>query len=87
MFILPPHEVEENTMTKIKFIIAMLIVCAMLSVSSFAEAADISVDDNSGIMTISGTAEGAAYGAAVSITVIKPNPEGDDTDYSAKSIT
>lgn len=74
-------------MTKIKFIITMLIVCAMLSVSSFAEAADISVDDNSGIMTISGTADGAAYGTAVSITVIKPNPEGDDTDYSAKSIT
>ena len=74
-------------MTKIRFIIAMLMVCAMLSVSSFAEAADISVDDNSGIMTISGTADGAAYGTAVSITVIKPNPEGDDTDYSAKSIT
>ena len=72
-------------MTKIKTIIIMLIAFAILSASSFA-AVDVSVDDNSGIMTISGNTDGKAYGEAVSVAVIKPNTDGDDADYSMKSI-
>lgn len=75
-------------MTKFKILLSGLLSAALLTTGAFAAAptVEIAVDDETSVITVSGTAEGCGYGDSVSVALLKANQEGDTTDYTQKSL-
>lgn len=75
-------------MTKFKFLIGLTALGLTLGmgVSAAELPVSISTDDTTAVMTVQGSATDTGYGEAVSVTVIKPNADGDTIDYSQKNL-
>lgn len=72
----------------IKLLGSVLLSLSIFSAAAAAEMISQPVFNNeSETVTISGQIPDCGYGGCVSITVLKPNTDGDETDYTAKSIT